>query len=311
MRSTVHRPQHADVIATRILGAGGKAAGARLFLGLFAAGAYNRNPRSIPLLRTKVERILARAGVSPSSHDGRALRNILDTWPRDELFQASEAEILEGARIALDLSIRPRPALYFRPDPFGRFVSVVAWLPRESFDTRLRGRVGELLARAHGGRLSAFYIALGDAPLARIHYIIGTDPARVRPTARAGGRVCRPRAPSRSAGRGAVRRAGRGRGRRRHGHLARRFPAAYREQRGPPGVAAADLRAGRGCPGLRAARRRARAVRTAPARARRAAPRRRRAPACAGAERCPFRQPGFPRDRGAAATAAALGTLPS
>jgi glutamate dehydrogenase len=86
--------------------------------------------------------------------------------------------VLEGARIALDLSIRPRPALYVRPDPFGRFVSVIAWLPREGFDTRLRSQVGEMLARAHEGRLSAFYIALGDAPLARVHYIIGTDPAR-------------------------------------------------------------------------------------------------------------------------------------
>ena len=178
MRSTVHRPQHADVIATRIMDADGRVTGVRLFLGLFAAAAYNRNPRSIPLLRGKVERILATAGVSAYSHDGRALRNILDTWPRDELFQASEAEILAGARIALDLSIRPRPALFFRPDPFGRFVSVIAWMPREGFDTRLRSRVGEMLARAHGGRLSAFYIALGDAPLARVHYIIGTDPAR-------------------------------------------------------------------------------------------------------------------------------------
>jgi len=178
MRSTVHRPQHADVIATRVQDAEGRVTGVRLFLGLFAAAAYNRNPRSIPLLRGKVERILAAAGVSPYSHDGRALRNILDTWPRDELFQASEAEILEGARIALDLSIRPRPALFFRPDPFGRFVSVIAWLPREGFDTRLRSRVGEILTRAHRGRLSAFYIALGDAPLARVHYIIGNDPGQ-------------------------------------------------------------------------------------------------------------------------------------
>ncbi|WP_424810503.1 NAD-glutamate dehydrogenase [Roseococcus sp. YIM B11640] len=177
MRSTVHRAQHADVVVTRIM-QGGRLVGARLFVGLFAAAAYNRNPRSIPLLRGKTERILAAAGVAPNSHDGRALRNILDTWPRDELFQAGEAEILEGARQALDLSIRPRPALYVRRDPFGRFVSVIAWLPRESFDSELRSRVGELLARAHGGRLSAFYIALGDSPLARIHYIIGTDPAR-------------------------------------------------------------------------------------------------------------------------------------
>jgi glutamate dehydrogenase len=177
MRSTVHRPQHADVIATRVRGPDGRTRGARLFLGLFAAAAYNRNPRSIPLLRGKVERILAASGIPPFSHDGRALRNILDTWPRDELFQASEAEVLEGARLALDLAIRPRAALFSRRDPFGRFVSVIAWLPRESFDTRLRSQVGEMLARAHGGRLSAFHIALGDAPLARVHYILGTDPA--------------------------------------------------------------------------------------------------------------------------------------
>jgi len=176
MRSTVHRTQHADVIAVRIFAADGAVLGIRLFLGLFAAGAYNRNPRSIPMLAAKVERVLTASGVAPGSHDGRALRNILDTWPRDELFQASEAEILHGARRALDLALMPRTAMVLRPDPFGRFVSAIVWLPRENFDTRLRSQVAELLARAHGGRLSAFYIALGDTPLARIHYIIGTDP---------------------------------------------------------------------------------------------------------------------------------------
>ncbi|MFC4170088.1 NAD-glutamate dehydrogenase, partial [Teichococcus aestuarii] len=179
MRARVHRPQHADVVATRVFGADGAVVGVRLFLGLFAASAYNRNPRSIPWLSAKVERILDRAGVNPESHDGRALRNILDTWPRDELFQADEDSILEGARRALDLFIRPRPALYLRRDPFERFVSAIAWLPRDTFDTRLREKVGAMLARAFGGRLSAFHIALGDTPLARVHYIVGTVPGHV------------------------------------------------------------------------------------------------------------------------------------
>ena len=180
MRSTVHRPQHADVVATRLFDADGRVSGLRLFLGLFAAAAYNRNPRSIPMLAQKVDRVLALAGFDPDSHDGRALRNTIDTWPRDELFQAPEAAILSGALRALDLQIRPRPALSVRRDPFGRFVSAIAWLPREGFDTRLRERVGEMLAQAFGGRLSAFYIALGNSPLARIQYVIGTDPARPR-----------------------------------------------------------------------------------------------------------------------------------
>jgi glutamate dehydrogenase len=181
MRSTVHRPQHADVVATRIFDASGRVVGGRLFLGLFAAAAYNRNPRSIPLLRRKVDHILEIAGVEADSHDGRALRNILDTWPRDELFQAPAEVVLEGAHRALDLSIRPRAALVVRHDPFERFVSAIAWLPRDTFDTRLRERVGGMIARAYGGRLSAFYIALGDAPLARLHYIVATKPGEVPP----------------------------------------------------------------------------------------------------------------------------------
>jgi glutamate dehydrogenase len=179
MRATVHRPQHADVVITRTRDAEGRTNGFRLFLGLFAAGAYNRNPRSIPMLREKVLRILSAAGVDPESHDGRALRNILDTWPRDELFQAPEEAILAGCLRALDLQIRPRAALVLRRDPFERFVSAIAWLPRDTFDTAMRERIGGLIARAFGGRLSAFYTLLGDAPLARVHYVIGTTPGAV------------------------------------------------------------------------------------------------------------------------------------
>ena len=179
MRVTVHRPQHADVVMTRLFHTDGRVSGLRMFYGLFAASAYNRNPRSIPLLREKVDRILARAGKDPNSHDGRALRNILDTWPRDELFQAPDDDILAGASRALDLAIRARPALAVRHDPFERFVSAIVWLPRDTFDTRLRERVGAMLARAYGGRLSAYYISLGDAPLARVHYILATAPGAV------------------------------------------------------------------------------------------------------------------------------------
>ncbi|MDE2334739.1 MAG: NAD-glutamate dehydrogenase [Rhodospirillales bacterium] len=179
LRSTVHRPQHGDVVITRIFDAAGKVTAFRLFFGLFAATAYTRNPRSIPLLAQKVNAILASAGVDPESHDGRALRHVLDTWPRDELLQAPEEAILAGARRALDLRLRPRSALVVRQDPFGRFVSAIAWLPRDTFDTALRERVGGMLARAYAGHLAAAYIALGDEPLARVNYVVSTTPGSV------------------------------------------------------------------------------------------------------------------------------------
>ncbi|MGH6943933.1 MAG: NAD-glutamate dehydrogenase, partial [Geminicoccaceae bacterium] len=86
-RSTVHRPVYLDYVGVKRFDSKGKVEGEHRFLGLFTSAAYNRNPREIPLLRRKVERIIARAGLAPASHSGKALANILETYPRDELFQ--------------------------------------------------------------------------------------------------------------------------------------------------------------------------------------------------------------------------------
>ena len=179
MRATVHRPQHCDVIGIAHRDASGQVTGGELYLGLFASEAYNRSPRSIPILRRKVAEVLRQAGATPASHDGRALTNILETYPRDELFQADVPHLLETARGILALQARQRVKLFIRRDAFERFVSAIVFVPRDVMDTELRRRLGEMLARAFAGRLSTNYIQIGDAPLARIHYIIATQPGEV------------------------------------------------------------------------------------------------------------------------------------
>src|SRR5690606_19800694 len=128
------------------------------------------------LLRRKVNNAMARAGKAPGSHNAKRLRNILENYPRDELFQMSEDELLSISLGVLHLFDRPRVKLFTRRDPFDRFVSILAYVPRERYDAGVRERVGHLLARAWGGRLSAWYPQLSDAPLVRIHYIIGVTP---------------------------------------------------------------------------------------------------------------------------------------
>ncbi len=179
MRSTVHRPQHCDAIVLKRIDRSDRVTGADIVLGLFAASAYNRNPRSIPYLREKVAAVLARAGLDPATHDGRRLSNILETYPRDELFQADVAELHRTAQGILALQERQRVALFLRRDRFERFVSALVFVPRDVMDTRLRLRLGESLARAFAGRLSATYIQIGDSPLARLHYIVATTPGAV------------------------------------------------------------------------------------------------------------------------------------
>ena len=179
MRSTVHRDVHMDTIGVKLFDATGAVVGERLFVGLFTSMAYNRSPREIPLLQRKVEDVIQRAGYAPASHDGKALANILETYPRDELFQASEDELLATSVGILQLQERQRIALFTRRDRYDRFVSCLVYLPRDTLSTELRVRMQSIIADAFAGKLSAFYVHLGEGALARLHLIIATTPGSV------------------------------------------------------------------------------------------------------------------------------------
>ncbi|MDZ4363820.1 NAD-glutamate dehydrogenase [Brevundimonas sp.] len=176
IRSRVHRRAYMDYVGVKRYGPDGRASGETRFVGLFTAEAYDRAAGEVPLVRRKVANALARAGKAIGSHNHKRLKNILENYPRDELFQIGEDELLRIASGILHLYDRPRIRIFSRRDPFDRFVSVLTFIPRERFDSSVRERIGRILARAWGGRLSAWYPQLSDAPLVRIHYIIGVTP---------------------------------------------------------------------------------------------------------------------------------------
>ena len=174
--SRVHRRAYLDYVGVKRYGPDGRPVGEVRLVGLFTAEAYNEPAPKVPLIRQKVANVLARAGKAPSSHDGRRLNNVLESYPRDELFQISEDELLLIAEGVMHLYDRPRLRLFVRRDPFDRFVSVLLFVPRGRFDTSLAQQAGRILAKAWAGRLSAYYPAFSDLPLARTHYIIGLNP---------------------------------------------------------------------------------------------------------------------------------------
>jgi glutamate dehydrogenase len=178
-KSTVHRPVHLDTIAVKIFDKSGAPAGEHLFVGLFTSVAYSRSPREIPLLRHKVDAMVARAGFAASSHDGKALMHILETYPRDELFQISADELFETSMGILHLQERQRVALFVRRDPFERFVSCLVYAPRDRYDSNLRMRFQKILSEAYGGEITSFTTQLSEAVLARLHITIATTPGAV------------------------------------------------------------------------------------------------------------------------------------
>ncbi len=172
--SNVHRPVPLDSISVKKIDKSGKVTGEHRFIGLFTSVAYNQSPKEIPLLRRRVEKIVERAGFRPASHDGKALVNILETYPRDELFQASEDELYEISIGILHLQERQKTALFLRRDAFERFVSALVFVPRDHFNTQLRQRFQTILSTALNGEVTAFYTQMSDSVLARLHFIVAT-----------------------------------------------------------------------------------------------------------------------------------------
>ncbi|HVR43146.1 MAG TPA: NAD-glutamate dehydrogenase [Thermoanaerobaculia bacterium] len=180
-RSTVHRVAHMDRVGIKLYDDEGNLIGEDRFLGLFTSTAYAQSVRQVPLLRRKVSRIVDRAGLSKTGHSGKELIQILETLPRDEVYQVSEDELFDIAIGILQLQERQRIAVFVRKDVFDRFVSALVYLPRDRYTADVGERIKTILERAFSGTVTAFYQHVSDSPLARGHFIIRTTPGEIPP----------------------------------------------------------------------------------------------------------------------------------
>ena len=175
-RATVHRRSYLDYIGVKKYDEKGNAIGEMRFIGLFTSIAYSENPRNIPLLRWKVRRVLERSGLDPSGHRGKALSHILDSFPRDELFQSSIQDLVRTTNGVLNIQDRHKVRFFVRRDTFRRFFSCIVYVPREKYTTSVRRRIERILLEAFGGTSVDTRVEISDASLARAHIIVRTPP---------------------------------------------------------------------------------------------------------------------------------------
>ncbi|MDX6744548.1 NAD-glutamate dehydrogenase [Actinocorallia sp. A-T 12471] len=170
-RATVHRPHYLDYIGVKRF-EGGEVVGERRFLGLFTHVAYSESISHIPVLKRKLDEVLQRAEVTPESYDGQDLIEILEDYPRDELFQTSVDDLVRIAMGVLRLRERRRLKLFLRKDDYGRYMSCMVYLPRDRYTTQIRLRIQEILRRAFDGVAVDYSAQVTEGQLARLHVVV-------------------------------------------------------------------------------------------------------------------------------------------
>ena len=171
-RATVHRPVYLDYIGIRTFDADGNVAGERRFLGMFTSAAYAESVLRLPIVSDKVQAVLERSGFSSHSHSGKDLLQILEAYPRDELFQADVATLASITEDVMHLGERRRSRIFLRRDEFGRFVSALVYLPRDRYNTAVRLRIQAMLEETFGAEQTDHTTRVSESPLAQVHFVL-------------------------------------------------------------------------------------------------------------------------------------------
>jgi len=181
-RATVHRSTYLDYVGIKVFGEDGEVTGEKRFLGLFTSSAYTESVLRVPIIDTKVHKVLAKSGFTADSHSGKDLLEVLETYPRDELFQTSADELYEIATAVLHLQERRKSHLFLRQDEYGRFVSCLIFIPRDRYNTAVRLKMESILREAFHGASVDYTTRVSESVLARLHFVVRVAQGQVIPT---------------------------------------------------------------------------------------------------------------------------------
>ena len=181
IRARVHRYAYADYVVVKRFNEVGEVCGELRFLGLYTSNVYWLSPQSIPLIRTKIAKVIARTELNDASHDGKNFRQILETFPRNEIFLSSSSELYDTLMGVAKIKERAMVRLFMRADPYGKFVSFVIYVPRDYFSTRVRLAIQALIGSAIGSDESEFTTYFSESILARVYLVFKLNEPLTKP----------------------------------------------------------------------------------------------------------------------------------
>jgi len=171
VRSRVHRYAYSDYVVIKKFNANGEVIGEYRFIGLYTSAVYSSSPTKIPLIREKVAKVFELTGLEANTHYGKSFIQILETYPRDEIFLSSGTELYETLMGVAKINERAMVRLFVRRDPFGKFFSCIVYVPRDYFSTKVRLDIQQLIGKAIGSSECEFTTYFSESILARVHLV--------------------------------------------------------------------------------------------------------------------------------------------
>jgi glutamate dehydrogenase len=174
--ATVHRASYLDYVGVKSFDARGRVTGEHRFLGLWTSSVYHRTPSEVPLLRRKVDAVVEHFGLPAGSHDAKAVVNVIETFPRDELFQMTVGDLVRIVRGVVNLYERHQVRLFVRRDAYERFYSCLVYVPRDRYNTEVRNRIERIVRERFAGTHVETQVQISESTLARLHLLVRTAP---------------------------------------------------------------------------------------------------------------------------------------
>ena len=168
----VHRPARMTAIAVRPDGTDDEVR----FVGLLGSAAYRHSAFAIPVIGGHADEVVRRVGGSVANHTGRAVRNVIETLPRDVLFELGVDDLAHLVEEIVGLQERRIVRVFDVAEPVGPWTTVLVYVPRTRFTAMLPGQVAALVGEHYGGDTRDLETFVGTSSLARISMTVRAAP---------------------------------------------------------------------------------------------------------------------------------------
>lgn len=171
-RSKVHRPAYYDYVLLKEFDKNGNVITEHRFVGLYTSSVYYRAALDIPLVRIKVNSVLDQSGFAPNGHSFKDLLQVINVFPREELFQISKEQLFTTALEITQIQQTRTSKLFIRKDSYGKFFSCLVYVPRDIYNTNVRNSIQEFLKENLQAEAVEFNTSFSESILARIHFVL-------------------------------------------------------------------------------------------------------------------------------------------